>query len=110
MGFITLTFANKLNVSIQEGDTVYYTNDVNGETIVKIGLINEVDRLLNKITASISDSTVRPTLISFILFSKTNKANIGSLKGYYAEVGMVNDSTEKIELFSLSSEAFESSK
>ena len=45
-----------------------------------------------------------------VLFSKTNAANQGSLKGYYLEATFANDSTKKAELFSVGADVFESSK
>lgn len=42
MDEITLTFPQPLNVSVQVGDTAYYTNDINGVEIVLIGLITAV--------------------------------------------------------------------
>ena len=42
MDSITLTFPKPLNVSVQIGDTAYYTNDLNGETITQIGEITDV--------------------------------------------------------------------
>lgn len=107
MGSITLTFEKPLNVSVQVGDTAYYTNDENGDTLVKIGDITAISS--KTITANISDSTPRPTNNSFILFSKTNKTNISGLRGYYAEMQFKNNSTEKIELNTVSSEVFVSS-
>ncbi len=44
------------------------------------------------------------------MFSKTNSFNTSSIKGYYAKVRLDNDSTEKIELFAVSSDISESSK
>ena len=44
------------------------------------------------------------------MFSKNDVANLGDVKGYFAEVKLENDSTEKIELFSVGSEVNESSK
>jgi hypothetical protein len=44
------------------------------------------------------------------MFSKDPRANQAGLKGYYAEVEMQNNSTEAAELFTVSSEVFESSK
>jgi hypothetical protein len=108
MDEIILQFPEPLNVSVQIGDTVYYTNDPNGRSIVQIGIITDIG--VNTITAQIPNSTIRPTLTSFILFSKTNLANAGGLKGYYMETTLKNDSNEKIELFSVGSEIFESSK
>lgn len=108
MDSITLTFPKPLNVSVQIGDTAYYTNDLNGETITQIGEITDVG--VYSIDCNINSSTPRPTNTSFILFSKTNAANISGLTGYFAEAVFKNDSTDKIELFSVGSEIFESSK
>jgi len=47
---------------------------------------------------------------SFISFLKNNKVNKKSVKGYYAEIKLVNNSHEKAELFAVSSEIVESSK
>ena len=47
---------------------------------------------------------------SFIMFSKSNSVNMSALKGYYAEVEFKNESSDKIELFSVGSEINESSK
>lgn len=105
---ITLTFPNPLNVSVQVGDTVYYTNDENGEIIVEIGIVTAITTY--SITANILSTTPRPDNNSFILFSKTNKANISGIRGYYAEAQFRNDSIGKIELFSVGSQIFESSK
>ena len=46
----------------------------------------------------------------YIMFSKNKEVNSSSVKGYYAEVKFVNNSTEKVELFSISSSVSESSK
>ena len=108
MDEIVLTFPHPLNVSVQIGDTVYYTNDINGKDIKIIGLITAIAG--NVITAEISPSQQRPTLTSFILFSKTANVNTSGLKGYYAEMQLKNDSLDYAELFLVGSEIFESSK
>jgi|TARA_R110000824_G_scaffold258228_1_gene447249 hypothetical protein len=108
MDEITLTFPQPLNVSVQVGDTAYYTNDVNGEDIVLIGIIIGITTYT--ITANIDPYQIRPTLGSFILFSKTADVNTSGLKGYYAEAQVKNDSIEYAELFLVGSEIFESSK
>ena len=46
----------------------------------------------------------------FIMFSKSNQANLSSLLGYYAETTFVNDSPYEAELFATSTEFSESSK
>lgn len=108
MASITLNFPKPINASVQVGDTAYYTNDLNGSTIVLIGNITAVTA--TSITVNIASTAVRPTLSSFILFSKTNETNINAVTGYYAEVQFRNDSTNKAELFSVASEVFVSSK
>ena len=108
MASITLTFPKPLNVSVQVGDTAYYTNDINGVDIVLIGLITSISG--NSITANISPATPRPLTSSFILFSKTASVNTSGLKGYYAEAQFKNDSLSSVELFSVGSEVVESSK
>ena len=107
MGSITINFANNIQDSVQVGDTAYYTNDPNGVDVVQIGEITAVGS--TAIDVTIPNNVVRPTTASFILFSKTNKANTSALKGYYMETTLNNDSTGKIELFSVGAEIFESS-
>lgn len=110
MDSITLTFPQSLNVSIQIGDTTYYSNDINGVDIQVMGLITAIDRALNTITTEIGANTIRPTLTSFILFSKTASVNTNGLKGYYAEMQFKNDSVDYAELFSVGSDILVSSK
>ena len=107
---ITLTFPNSLNVSAQVGDTAYYTNDTNGDNIVDIGEITNINQANNSITVNIDPDTPRPTTSSFILFSKNNRPNIGSMVGAYAFVKLKNESTSYGEIFSIGTEIFESSK
>ena len=44
------------------------------------------------------------------MFSKNKSANNTSLVGYFAEVKLRNNSTDRAELFALSSEVAQSSK
>lgn len=108
MDSITLTFPNPINVSVQIGDTAYYNDDINGDVLNLIGAITAVT--MYSITVDILPSANRPTTSSFILFSKTNDANVSAVVGYYAEVQLRNDSTKAIEMYSIASEVFESSK
>ena len=106
---ITLTFLQPLNVSVQVGDTAYYTNGVNGKDIILIGIITSIPNA-NSIICNILSTQTRPTTNSFILFSKTADVNTSGLKGYYAEMQLKNDSLDYAELFLVGSEIFESSK
>ncbi len=110
MDTITLIFPNPINVSVQIGDTAYYTNNINGDAIIKIGIITAINHGNNSISCEIDPAVDRPTGASFILFSKTNAANTSALKGYFAKIKFVDDSTNKSELFSVGSEIFVSSK
>jgi hypothetical protein len=110
MDQITLKFTQPLNVSIQVGDTTYYSNDINGVDIQVMGVITAIDRVLNTVTTEIDPSAARPTLNSFILFSKTASVNTNGLKGYYAEMQFKNNSTDYAELFSVGADIVVSSK
>ena len=125
---ITLTFSptTHLNSSLQVGDTMWYvaTSAIGGyntaakESVVKLGRVEEIsNELLQRI---IKVSNYDPQALtsglnildtnSFLMFSKDNKANLGGLNGYYAEVNLTNNSDEKIELYSIGSEIVQSSK
>jgi hypothetical protein len=110
MDSITLTFPEPIQVSVQIGDTAYFTNDVNGVIMNVIGVITAINYTLNSITCDIGPTTLRPSNTSFILFSKTNEANMSALTGYYLYSQLRNNSTEYAELFSIGTEVFESSK
>ena len=121
---ITLGF-NDMNVSAQVGDVVYYSynsNSIGGfnrsklSTTKKLGKIVGGDTIGSSITGNLITVEYDNTIVSpppsgaFISFAKEKKVNTSSLLGYYADVKFVNDSKEKIELFSVSSEIAESSK
>ncbi len=110
MDQITLTFSSPIQVSVQIGDILYYTNDPMGTTVVKIGDVVSINYSSNVIVCNIAPQTVRPAATSFILFTKDNKVNTSGILGYFAEIELRNDSLNKSELFSVGSEIFESSK
>ena len=106
MPSITLTFPH-VNDSVQVGDTSYY-QAAGSTTITQMGAITAVSP--TTVTTNIPGTTTRPTSNDFILFSKDNRSAISAMRGYYAEVKMVNDETTQCELFDVGSEIFESSK
>ena len=56
----------------------------------------------NKLVVLYDESIVTgPVVSDFLMFAKDRKANTSSLKGYYADVSMVNDSRGEIELFAI---------
>ena len=120
---ITFTLTHPLNQAIQPGtnDVAYYADTsayplADSSTVdfadvaVKLGPIVAVNFIQKTITCDVANSTVLPTTNDFIFFGKDNRANMTSLLGYYAEVEVKNNSTEKAEIFAMGSEIFESSK
>ncbi len=114
---INLTFDN-MNVSAQVGDTVYYTygggpsggfDQASLANTRKLGTIQFIDG--NIITVCYDNQlTSAPPLGSYISFVKDKKVNTTSMLGYYMSANFVNNSTSKVELFSVGSEIVESSK
>ena len=116
-----------VNVSAQVGDIIYYTvttgqggfNQGNLTDTFMLGPILGIAPGING-TTDITieyDSDLHPNTDGalglreeFFSFAKDKRVNTTSLLGYYASVNFVNDSTGKIELFSVGSEVSESSK
>ena len=109
MPSLTLTFANKINESLQVGDTAYCLDSAVGSVVRELGVITSTFST-TQIQITVASTLVLPIASSFIFFSKDNKANLSSLVGYYAEVELTNDSTSSAELFTVSAEMVESSK
>jgi len=112
-----------MNVSAQVGDIVYYSHSgVNTGGFDNTALANT--RMIGPITSIINNAPLPgwtlwvdhislaplPTLGDYISFAKDKKVNTSSLLGYYANVKFINNSTDKVELFSVGSEISESSK
>ena len=120
---IVLTFDN-INVSCQVGDIIHYSHSgLNTGGFDNTALINTL--VLGPVLA-IVDNTASgggwdvivdhnsnapvPSLGDYITFAKDKRVNTSSLVGYYASVNFVNNSANKVELFSVGSEVSESSK
>ena len=120
MASITITFANPLNTSCQVGDFAYaVATEQSGEfevstqdSLVEVGQIREIINPTSSAPSIICDTSLNATVPtnSFILFAKSEKVNMSSLLGYYAETKFVCDALEKAELFSVGIDMFESSK
>ena len=104
------------NISLQLGDIVYAVSapveqqDQKTSTgdIKKVGTVIGISG--NQIIVKDSSVTYTPQQDEFIMFSKDKNANNTSLIGYYAEVKIKNNSTEKAEMYSIASEITPSSK
>ena len=125
MPTLEINFPNEVNTSAQIGDEVYWIiPNANGEfDWANLSNINNVGYPISGISPSGSgdgfitiDYPQNTTILNpppqgaFIMFGKDNRVNMSSLIGYYAEVEFKNESTDDIELFSISSEVSESSK
>ena len=114
MPYKKITLNNVHNTSLQVGDIAYYTvltantsiGFSSGTEPTIIGKIHEIGS--NYIIVEFTNDDWSDG--DFIMFSKDKKVNNTSLLGYYAEVKLSNNSTEKAELFALSSEVAPSSK
>ena len=122
MAQTTLNFPN-INISAQVGDIIYYTTNGGSQGgFNQAGLANTI--MLGPIISitTLGDETVditveydnvltsTPSQGDFISFVKDKRINTSSLLGYYASINFVNNSTDKIELFSVGSDVVESSK
>mgnify|MGYP001377513151 CR=1 FL=1 len=123
---ITLTLQNELNISLSIGDTVWYTSlsmaggyEVSDTSnVLKLGTVESVNRETKTIQVSrphdpadlnyTGPPTIPPS--HYLMFSKPNVFNTSSLKGYYAQIRLDNNSTGKVELFAVGSEITQSSK
>tara|TARA_R100001126_G_C4814742_1_gene143680 strand:+ start:475 stop:801 length:327 start_codon:yes stop_codon:yes gene_type:complete len=106
-----ITFRKKIeNISLQVGDTAYFvTPNATGFATSSPKLIGKIDKVRDY-NIVIDNVTNSPSTDDFIMFSKDPIVNNSSLLGYYAEVKLLNNSTEKAELFALGSEITQSSK
>ena len=116
---VTIPFGQPINFSLQIGDLAYWVpvqqnggfNTGNYNNITQFGTVSLIDRdAANCPGQNCASGIPLPTNGSFILFSKSKKINSSSVTGYYAEAKFSNNSNEKIELFSVSSEIHASSK
>ena len=125
MLLIYLTNIKNLNTSMQVGDAIYVTSiastlldgsnhhglNINASNMA--GILRKIDNTSgNNYTLHVDDANNPNVVVNtgdFIMFSKYDQSD-GDIKGYYMEVQFVNNSREKVELFSVGSEVTESSK
>jgi len=112
---ITITFTNNINNdSLQIGDLAYFASapssvggfNQSGSAPILIGDITNIT--LNSVVINNTGTNPNPT--DFIMFAKDSSVNISGLVGYFAEVELRNNSTEKAEIFAISSGISVSSK
>lgn len=118
MATIQLQFATDPQLTgAAVNDSVYYIDStVSNSTLNDVIYMGTIQAFTGSgpswqiIVDTASLSFTMPTANDYVFFSKNNEVDMGSLLGYYAEVKLVNDSTEEAELFSLSLGVEKSSK
>jgi len=115
---MTVTFAEQINVSVQIGDLAWFLtpqsagvlgNQYSTGSAANSLLFGEITDV-TPFTITVNTPVNIPLSNSYILFSKNNEANKSNLVGYYAEVTMINERKDKVELFAVGTEITESSK
>ena len=132
---VILTFNHTLNVSIQPGDTVYYSETDATSTLssnnlqagtnlqsasmtkpIKFGTVISVDHANMTITVNNIIGVTIPIPANFngiapyIFFSKDKRVNHSGIIGYFAKTKYINDSTLPAEIFATAVDYVESSK
>jgi hypothetical protein len=107
MANLTVNFSEKINVSLQPGDTVYFLKS--GELTTLGNCISVAsDRL--SLVVDVPSTASRPAIGDYFMFAKNNVINSSGLIGYQATIKMQNTSTDFCELYAVNSEIMISSK
>jgi hypothetical protein len=96
-----LTFGFKISTSVSVGDSLY---KVSGGALVAIGTVGAHTAT----TITVSGLTNAPISGDVIVLAKNSQAESYGIRGYFMEISMSNDSTDDVELFSVTSSAFKS--
>jgi len=116
-----INFTQPINDSAQVGDILYWVPvDALGVSFggpLEIGPITEIGNnfvVVNGPIATPAGLTVAEieagTDPPLFMFRKDGQSNISTLIGYFAEINLVQNSTDRRELFGIGSEIFVSSK
>ena len=112
---ISINFTTNINNdSLQVGDFVYKVSPstlggFNQSTTSPI-LIGDVTAILPSSIEVNNTSGANPYPGDFIMFAKESSVNVSGLVGYFAEVELRNNSKEKAEIYTISSDITVSSK
>lgn len=101
MANLTINFNQKLNTSLQIGDIVYYKKN---DQLVQLGECTAISSDKYNFTVDVSSTTPRPSIGDYFMFAKNNVINSNGVLGYNANVSLVNDSTDFVELYAVNSE------
>jgi hypothetical protein len=101
MANLTVNFNQKLNTSLQTGDTVYFVKD---GSLIELGLCKSIAANRYNFVVDVSSTTARPKIGDYFMFAKNNVINSNGVLGYNANVKLTNESTEFVELYAVNSE------
>ena len=111
---------DSLNASVRAGDLAYYIPTTtqgafdmgNSDQAIVFGQVDSIINDENTVVIAWDNAGAIPfpAPTDYIMFSKSSNVNVASLIGYYAEVSLVNDSHEYVELYSVGSQVSENSK
>lgn len=113
MAYVLQLQLQNINELLQLNDTVYYVPAGGSTTMdaVLIGTCSFIDVANNTIRVSGDLNINPPSANDYLFFTKDNNANLSSIKGYYAEVKIINnDYSNYSELFQVGLGVEESSK
>ena len=116
-----INFTQPINDSAQVGDVLYFSNmNAAGEATdgpTEIGPITDIGNNFVVVDGPIATPTGLTTveieagaLPPLFMFRKDGQSNISTLVGYFAEVNLIQNATDRRELFGIGSEIFVSSK
>jgi len=103
---LELLFDIPINVSLAPGDTVYYLQN---SKPIKLGTVVSMTDEKTSFTINRFLSVAAPAPTDYIFFSKPAETEVSGIIGYEATTTLVNDSTDRAELYAISSEVFQSS-
>ena len=124
---VSLTFLHTLNVSIQPGDTIYYSvlDTTNGPQSgvnlqsslmtkpIKYGVVMSVNHDTRTVVVNNTVGVTNPHHMGanvHVFFSKDRRVNHSGIIGYFMETKYKNDSTMPAEIFATAVDYVESSK
>ncbi|MDB0027190.1 hypothetical protein N9D80_01380 [Flavobacteriales bacterium] len=113
MAYVLQLQLQNINELLQLNDSVYYMPAGGSATMdaVLIGTCSFIDAANNTIRVSGDLNINPPSANDYLFFTKDNNANLSSIKGYYAEVKIINnDYSNYSELFQVGLGVEESSK
>jgi hypothetical protein len=102
---LVFTFANPIPSSVMVNDTIYISADPGNVALQKVGTIAS----LTSTTITVSAAAVTPNANGdFVVAVKDSTAESYGARGSYMEVKLTSDSTDSVELFTVSSDAMKS--